>query len=479
MDRGPTPMKFCSVCGASYSDHIDFCFADGAVLTSQPSSPEDAPLAGHLGLGFSTFGDAEALPPDPPGLGVDDDPLSPPPSRLGTPAPSGPRAAPNDPLPEAPPPRVIEKPPPIRPRTPAPSAPRAAPAPTPAPPALVDDSDSDADDLPPPPVSSPASNAADDEEEEGGRGLVVIAAGIAAVIVAAIAIGAVVVGLGLRSGDETPPETPADASSSAAPPPRAPQAAKPPTPAVTPPPVAAVEPAAEPPPEALAPDDPTAPSEATPPPAAAPPVDAAAAPSASIDSARTEDPPPAAEVAPAVDAPAPEEPAAAEPVPEVAPAEVAPPEASDATPWGAPPAAGPTMVSVTSEPAGATVFVDGSPRGSTPLSLPLDPRNYTIAVELEGFEKSQRVLSVDGAELPVQFSLQPTARRGKVLVMMVGQDGAPVMIDDVPIGTLPAQASEIKEGRHTFTVETEQGTYQVVREVLFNDSGSCLINLGG
>jgi hypothetical protein len=66
----------------------------------------------------------------------------------------------------------------------------------------------------------------------------------------------------------------------------------------------------------------------------------------------------------------------------------------------------PAAVKVSSEPAGAEVYLDGNFAGSTPSTLQLQPGSYKLTVKLEGFRDWQRDLKVvAGSELNVDAKL--------------------------------------------------------------------------
>lgn len=438
-------MKLCSTCGATYSDRVDFCFSDGSPLVAN-TSPEDAPIANTLLKAASARADARAVAAtydefaDEPKIAggivpVIGDPMD-------TPMPGQGRA-----LVEAPPPRKPDPSP-----APAP-APNSAAPPSPAPRAP-------ATGLPPvvEPVRASTTTGSPrpqpEPEPEERRGLLMFAVGGAVVLALLIVAGiAVVGGSAVIKGEIGTPAPPPVAA----------------TPAPRPPPPPAMPPAA--PVEAVEPD----PLEAA---AVEPPLEAS-------PELAPEAPPEVAAVEPAPVAPAPVE-AAREPAPaEVAavapPAEVAPPavaapaEGADPSPWDAP-AATTAKVTITSTPPGADVYVQGKLRGVAPVTLVLDAETYAIAVEMEGYERTQMVLPIK-ADLEVPFTLQPKARTGRLMVVLPGRDGDMLLIDGAPIGPLPATAASLVEGRHTFTVEGAAGTFQVTHEVRFDDQGKGFLNL--
>ena len=67
----------------------------------------------------------------------------------------------------------------------------------------------------------------------------------------------------------------------------------------------------------------------------------------------------------------------------------------------------PAKVSVTSEPAGAEVYVDGSFVGSTPSVLPLPPGSYKIEVRAAGYKSwSREIKALSGGEMNLRAVLE-------------------------------------------------------------------------
>lgn len=65
-------------------------------------------------------------------------------------------------------------------------------------------------------------------------------------------------------------------------------------------------------------------------------------------------------------------------------------------------------LTVDTQPAGAAVVIDGQPRGVTPLTLSLDPGQYTVAVRLDGSERTRPVTLSAGGSAAQFFDLAPS-----------------------------------------------------------------------
>lgn len=80
------------------------------------------------------------------------------------------------------------------------------------------------------------------------------------------------------------------------------------------------------------------------------------------------------------------------------------------------------VLTITSEPKGANVSVDGISKGKTPVSVTLSPGYHEVAVSKEGFlERTERVLVEDGAAQTLEFVLEidPKAPPKRVMATVV------------------------------------------------------------
>jgi hypothetical protein len=110
-------------------------------------------------------------------------------------------------------------------------------------------------------------------------------------------------------------------------------------------------------------------------------------------------------------------------------------------------------LTITTDPTGAKVAVDGAGRGRAPLTLELPVGEHTVRVEADGYGDVTRTVSVGSAGLAVPFKLEGR-KVGQVSVF--GPGDASVEIDGHDFGGLPVSAN-LMEGVHTFTVRTADG----------------------
>jgi hypothetical protein len=430
-------MKHCPVCRLSYSDRIDFCFADGAVLVSDQEGADDVPAVRVAARAPTPVFAPPAAPRTttlpPASTNVSGAPVV-------TPAPDAPAPVAevvreDEDLPEIPfaAIEVVEQasaqaapvevavppgPPEVEP-SPVPAPPAPPPAPSPAPtvdaPTRVAPPPSGV--APPPSGVAPvtvaepydAASEADFDASPSRNSGVVVWLGAAGLLALAVTLVLFVV---TPTGDEGLAERP-------------------------PPPVRTATPA----PDAKPADEG---SEAPAPPAATPPK---ASPS-----------PAAAAVAPAAAAPK-EALADAAPKPQVAkpPADAPKPVATTGG------------LSVTSTPAGASVLIDGSERGVTPLSLTLPLGAHNVEVTLSGYVGAAKSVDVVAAGGAAAFTLQ--AAPFDAMVLHKEFMGATLYVDGKPQdGRVPVKV-KLTPGMHVFKLVKPDGTETVVRKQVDNPDG--------
>ncbi|MCB9681885.1 MAG: PEGA domain-containing protein [Alphaproteobacteria bacterium] len=393
-------MKTCPVCSETYSERIDFCFLDGAVLTLMPSAL-DAPVPRMVAQQAAEATAGRLRTERTEEIEVPTPEVAPPP-----------RPASAD---EAPLPRAITD----EAELPA-SAPE--PAPPPPPPRVA-----------PPPIAASPPPLFDEAEVPAGRvpgrreSPLMWFAGAAVGVMVLVLLAWQLQGAGS---------------------PKAPARPKAPTPV----PAAVIEPTPRAPEPEIAPEPEAAPEVVAPPdvveapPPRPPPVVHPVRPSSSNAPRATDNgsaigtatqvgshitPPVRGEVQP--------------PPVARAPAEAA------ASPWDAPTEPKEATASFVSDPPGAVVRVDGRLRGKTPLDVKLPMGAHEVSLELDGYTPLTRSVDVAVEAPKFPFTLKPVVRSGNVLVVAPGWDGATLLVDGDARGQLPTQVM-LTEGAHTFQV---------------------------
>ena len=137
----------------------------------------------------------------------------------------------------------------------------------------------------------------------------------------------------------------------------------------------------------------------------------------------------------------------------------------------------PGSAAITSEPLGATVLVDGEPRGVTPLELAdLTPGAHMLDLSLEGFVSEQRVVTIESgvrAELAVPLA-RGEPRPGRIVVRASRED-AFVVVDGLSRGRAPISLEHVRPGRHAVRLVAE-GTEPFESECVITYGETCTID---
>lgn len=126
---------------------------------------------------------------------------------------------------------------------------------------------------------------------------------------------------------------------------------------------------------------------------------------------------------------------------------------------------------VTSTPPGATVLLDGTAKGVTPLAVAgLKPRNYALVVSLKGYAAISRTVDLtDSAQATQDFSL--TQAFGKLSITS-DPSAAQVIVDGKPYGVTPLKIDSFPVGSYNLTLKLE-GSKDIV-DVLSVEDGATL-----
>lgn len=154
--------------------------------------------------------------------------------------------------------------------------------------------------------------------------------------------------------------------------------------------------------------------------------------------------------------------------PAAAPAAPATPAAN---PWGAPtetPSKG--KLTITTEPAGAMVYVDDRRIGRSPTRTEVNFGTHKVRVELAEYKGNSRVVNVQAARVDVPFRLEAASLSGRC--NLLGQAGASVVMDGKGVGSLPLTVT-CSPGKHTFQVTPAGGgaAFTTSRAVSFAAAG--------
>jgi hypothetical protein len=119
-------------------------------------------------------------------------------------------------------------------------------------------------------------------------------------------------------------------------------------------------------------------------------------------------------------------------------------------------------VTITSEPSGSAVAIDGAVRGQTPLTIALSSGSHAVVVGTGVQSRSQNVNVTRGADssmhvqLPAAVAAPAAVAKGK-LQIATEPPGARVWVDGEARGTAPITISSLDGGDHAVTVRSGSG----------------------
>lgn len=113
------------------------------------------------------------------------------------------------------------------------------------------------------------------------------------------------------------------------------------------------------------------------------------------------------------------------------------------------------VVSITTSPSGAEVYVNGTFKGMSPLTLTLNNGSYTVKVVLEGYESASKSVTISGGKTTyASFTLKKKSAGPAILRIFSNPDGAEVYIDGNLVG-LTDDTFTIAAGTHKILIRLE------------------------
>jgi len=114
-------------------------------------------------------------------------------------------------------------------------------------------------------------------------------------------------------------------------------------------------------------------------------------------------------------------------------------------------------LAVQTNPAGASVVIDGKQRGSTPLSLALEPGRHVLELVTEGDVRSVPITITPGGQVSQFIELPHAPSALGELQIRTEPAGAQVSVDGRALGKSPLTAEGLTPGPHTVVLENELG----------------------
>jgi TonB family protein len=148
---------------------------------------------------------------------------------------------------------------------------------------------------------------------------------------------------------------------------------------------------------------------------------------------------------------------ASAPAPAPAPVAEATPVAEPTAAIASAPAPQPGTLRVETIPTGAGVWINGEPKGSTPLELAgLPLGSYEVRLEMKGYESQTKTVSVTDEQPRAEVSLAlPRAAVTGTADFLSTPFGARVSVDGSPVGLTPITELKLRPGSHQVELTKE------------------------
>ena len=116
-------------------------------------------------------------------------------------------------------------------------------------------------------------------------------------------------------------------------------------------------------------------------------------------------------------------------------------------------------LTINTQPSGASVFLNGDPKGNSPLTInDLKKSSYTIRVDLEGYETKEEKVSLDQQSNRIEVILavkRPPPAPLASLTINTQPSGASVFLNGDPKSSSPLTISALNTGSYTVRIELE------------------------
>jgi serine/threonine protein kinase len=123
---------------------------------------------------------------------------------------------------------------------------------------------------------------------------------------------------------------------------------------------------------------------------------------------------------------------------------------------------------LTSNPDGVAAFVDGEPKGMTPVTLTLSVGPHVVELRGPGEPRTIPVTVTAGMQATQYIELPKTTARNGQMQIRTEPSGARVTVDGIPRGTSPITVAELTPGEHAVVLESDLGS---VKETVVVESG--------
>jgi hypothetical protein len=133
---------------------------------------------------------------------------------------------------------------------------------------------------------------------------------------------------------------------------------------------------------------------------------------------------------------------------------------------------------VQTNPSGASVEVDGQPRGVTPLSLELSPGRHTVKLANEGNIRSMPITILAGGQVSQLIELPRASSLLGELQVRTEPAGAQVSVDGHMYGRSPLTVEGLAPGAHSVVLENDLGSITQDVKIEAGTTASLVVPMG-
>jgi hypothetical protein len=134
---------------------------------------------------------------------------------------------------------------------------------------------------------------------------------------------------------------------------------------------------------------------------------------------------------------------------------------------------------MTSNPAGAKLFVDGVEKGVTPLTVQLKPGGHSLELRGDGPPRLMPITMTAGAQISQYIEIPKVAANAGQLQVRTEPAGARVTVDGVLRGTSPVTVPDLTPGEHAVSLESASGSVKQVVAIEAGITASLMVPLSG
>jgi hypothetical protein len=134
---------------------------------------------------------------------------------------------------------------------------------------------------------------------------------------------------------------------------------------------------------------------------------------------------------------------------------------------------------MTSNPAGAKLFVDGVEKGVTPLTVQLKPGAHSLELRGDGPPRLMPITMTAGAQISQYIEIPKVAANAGQLQVRTEPAGARVSVDGVLRGTSPVTVPDLTPGEHAVSLESASGSVKQVVAIEAGITASLMVPLSG